>query len=109
MQLATTKVKTSKSEETTAQLKNVLSYVTYSRTMKTVDRDLVLLRGLERNLEAGGDGLGSDATKKQKKRAQKKSGQQFGGSARREDLVSLWDFIVQVRATSGVGLQILGR
>ncbi|KAI9021107.1 hypothetical protein DFJ74DRAFT_671910 [Hyaloraphidium curvatum] len=99
-ELATAKVKSSKSAETTTQLKNVLSYVAFCRNMRTVDRDMVLMRGLERKLAATGSSEvagAADSTGRKKRRMLKKGAQsgQLAGAARREDLVNLWDSIVQ--------------
>lgn len=100
-ELATAKVKSSKSNETTGQLKAVLSYVAFCRIMRTVDRDMVLMRGLERRLKANetlGTQPGGDGEGRKKKRQFKKgaSASHLSGTARREDLVSLWDTVVQV-------------
>lgn len=68
--------------------------------MRTVERDMVLMRGLERKLQSAGgqdSTLAGEATSKRKQRQQKKNLQagQLPGTARREDLVNLWDSVVQ--------------
>ncbi|KAI8808146.1 hypothetical protein BJ742DRAFT_809857 [Cladochytrium replicatum] len=96
--IATAKVKSSKSEENTANLQFLFSYVSYRRLMKTIERNLVLVDATLQRLRqrtstatsvSSKPVSGTSATKRSD------GSSIFGKKPKPEDIVKLYDAIVQ--------------
>ncbi|KAJ1535483.1 signal recognition particle subunit srp68 [Nowakowskiella sp. JEL0078] len=82
--IATAKVKSSKSDETTAHLNFVFAYITFNRLQKTMQRNLLLIEATKAKLTAGSTGSVSA-----------KEGGIFTKKPKGEDIIRLYDGILQ--------------